>query len=133
MADSSLDPNMEAAIKAEVAPLIVSAGITAAVAFATGAIAMLVGTNIKTSDMTGDEEIVPTKDETSISKVDTAANETDGKLSQQEVSGAEGAVKADETEARALTGEATASEAGATAVRTKVGASDIEVKALKMT
>jgi hypothetical protein len=133
MANSSLDPGTEAAIKAEVAPLIVSAGITAAVALVAGGIAMLIGTNIKTSDMTGDSEIVPTKDETSISKVDTAASETDGRLSQQEVAGAEGAVKADETEARALTGEATASEAGATAVRTKAGASDIEVKALKMT
>jgi hypothetical protein len=133
MADSSLDPDMEAAIKTDVEPLITSAGITAAVAFATGVIAMLVGTNIKTSDMAGDEEIVPTKDETSISKVDTAAEETDGKLSQDGVSGAEGEVKADETAAVAVTEEATASEAGATAVRTKAGASDIEVKALKMT
>ena len=36
-------------------------------------------------------------------------------------------------EAKAATGEATAAESGAQAVRTKAGASDIEVKALKIT
>ena len=42
-------------------------------------------------------------------------------------------IRAAETEAKASTGEATAAEAGAQAVRTKAGASDIEVKALKIT
>jgi hypothetical protein len=45
----------------------------------------------------------------------------------------DGAVKASETEARAATEEATAADSGASALRTKAGASDIEVKALIMT
>ncbi|MDR1986069.1 MAG: hypothetical protein LBP88_03730 [Treponema sp.] len=131
--DTSLDPGLEKAIMNDVGPLIVSAGITMAVAFVTGAVLELIGTNIKTSSLTGDEGIHPTKDETAINNVDTTANEVDGSLNQDGVAGRNGAVKADETDASALTGEATASESGVSALRTKTGASDIETKALKMT
>jgi hypothetical protein len=114
-------------------PLIKSAAITAIVGGLTAAIASLVVTNYKKSDLTGDTEMRPTEDTVAMSKSEAAASETEGKLAQDTVAGANGEVKASETEARAMTGEATAADSGATALRTKAGASDVEVKALKMT
>jgi hypothetical protein len=131
--NTSLSPEQKAAIVSAVTPMITSMAASAAVALATGAVSRLIAVNYKNSTMAGDQNIHPTKDETTISKVETNANETDGKLSQNAVAGVDGAVKANETEARALTGEATAADSGASALRTKAGASDIVVKALKMT
>jgi hypothetical protein len=134
MADStSSDQGTEAAVKSAVAPLVITASATIAGALIAGGIAMLIGTNYKSSTLTGDTEIHPTSDETAISKAETAAQETEGKLSQDKVAGTNGDVKANETAARASTAEATAADSGASAVRTKAGATDIETKALKMT
>jgi hypothetical protein len=133
MGDTTLDPEMEAAVREAVKPLVTSAAATAGAALLAGGIMALVGINYKKSTMAGDDEIHPTKAETDISKADTAAAETEGKLAQDTLAGVNGEVKASETEARAMSGDATALEGGATAARTKAGAADIETKALKMT
>jgi hypothetical protein len=131
--DTPLDGETEEAVKNAVSPLLISIGATCGAALAGGAIAALIAINYKSRTMAGDTEIHPTSNETDISKVETAAAETEGKLAQDTVAGINGEVKASETEARAQTGEATALDSGASALRTKAGASDIEVKALKMT
>jgi hypothetical protein len=131
--DSSLDSETEDAVKEGVAPQLIGVGATYGAALVGGAIAALIAVNYKSRTMAGDTDIHPTKNETDISKVETAATETEGKLAQDTVAGVNGEVKASETEARAVTGEATAADSGASALRTKAGASDIETKALKMT
>lgn len=128
-----MTPETEKSIQDVVRPLIKSFAVTGAVAAASAILAKLLVTNVKESDLTGDKELKPTEDETTISKVETAASETEGKLAKDGVSAQDASVKALETEAKAATGEATAAESGAQALRTKAGASDIEVKALKMT
>ena len=129
----SLDDDTQKAIKEIVTPLITSMGAMAITAAAVAVISKLVVTNVKESDLTGDRKVKPTEQETTVSKSEAAASETEGKLSKDGVSAQDGNIKAAETEAKASTGEATAAESGAQAVRTKAGASDIEVKALKMT
>lgn len=131
--DSSLDSETEEAVKAAVSHQLISIGATYGAALVADAIVALVAINYKGSTMAGDTAIHPTNSETAISKVETAAAETEGRLAQDTLAGANGEVKAGDTEARAVTGEATAADSGATALRTKAGASDIEVKALKMT
>ena len=129
----ALSPEAKAAIKTAVSSTIGTIGTMVLVAGITEAVKKLTTTNYKKSDLTGDTNLKPTEKETTISKTETAANETEGKLSKDGVSAQDASVKAAETEAKAATGEATAAESGAQALRTKAGASDIEVKALKMT
>jgi hypothetical protein len=128
-----LDEKTKNQILEGVEPIIMSAAIGVAVASLTSVITALAVTNYSQSDLTGDKDMHPTAEETTLSKSEVAGSETEGKLAQDKVAGVNGEVKANETEARALTGEATASDSGATALRTKAGASDIETKALKMT
>lgn len=128
-----MDKELEAKLTAALTPIIASAATTALVAGAMAAIEALVVTNYHKSDLTGDTEMHPTKDETTISQSETAATSTEGKLSKDEVNAQNGDVKASNMDAVATDSEATALEEGASAVRTKAGASDIETKALKMT
>ena len=93
----------------------------------------LTTTNYQESDLTGTRTMRPTEDEVTVSKSEASASETEGSVAKDSVSAQEGSVKADETEALALTADATATEAGVQAIRTKAGASDIEVKELKIT
>jgi hypothetical protein len=130
--ESSLDPQTEGAVKSAVSPQLVSIAATYGVALVGSAIAALIAVNYKSSTMVGDTEIHPTSNETAISKVKTAASETDAGLAQDTVAGVNGEVKASETEARAMTGEATAVDSGAAAMRSKSGAFDSETKAIKM-
>lgn len=130
---SSLDPETEECIKKLVTPLITSIGAGAVTGIAAAVISKLIVTNVKESDVSGDKNLKPTEAETTVSKTETAASETEGKLSKDGVSAQQGDIKANETEAKASTAEATAAENGAQAVRTKAGASDIEAKALKIT
>ena len=130
---SSLDPETEERIKKLVTPLITSIGAGAVTGIAAAVISKLIVTNVKESDVSGDKNLKPTEAETTVSKSETAASETEGKLSKDGVSAQQGDIKANETEAKASTAEATAAENGAQAVRTKAGASDIEAKALKIT
>ncbi|HAW34405.1 MAG TPA: hypothetical protein DCX19_07295 [Alphaproteobacteria bacterium] len=128
-----IDENTKQAIQKVVRPLITSAVAFAAVGAVTAAVSKMLVTNVKESGLTGDKEMKPTDDDMTVSKVETAASETEGKLAKDGVAAQDASVKAAETEAKAATGEATAAETGAQALRTKAGASDIEVKALKMT
>ena len=128
-----LDQDTKDTIIKEVTPIIASTAAAACVSAVIGELAMLVAINYKESSLAGDREIKPTDDETTISKSEVAAAESEGKVSHNGVNGQEGEVKAAETEALASTQEATAAESGASALRTKAGASDIETKALKMT
>jgi hypothetical protein len=128
-----LDDELKKQITEDVGPIIgssIAAGLVTAVG---AAIMEIVAVNYHSRTMAGDSSIKPTDDDTTISKVETAVTETEGKVAQDKVAATEGEVKANEVEARASSGEATALDSGATAARTKVGAADIETKALKMT
>lgn len=129
----NISPETEKAIQEVVKPIVMSVGAFALAAAVGAVVSKLVVTNAKESGLTGDKEMKPTEDTMAVSKVETAATETEGQLSKDGVSAQEGSVKAAETEAKAAAGEATAAESGATALRTKAGASDIEAKALKIT
>ena len=115
-----------------IAPVIESAAMGAMVSLAVTAIAKVAATNRHYSDITGDHDIHPTKQETELQKNEATGSSTDESLAHDDVSAQKGEVDAAETEGKAATGEATATESGASAVRTKAGASDIETKALKM-
>jgi hypothetical protein len=128
-----LDRGAKAEILEKVTPILASVAVAGLVGAAVAIISQLTATNYKSSSLIGDKEIHPTEDNVSISKSDTAAAETEGKLAQDKVSAVNGDLAASEVEAAAQSGEATAVESGATAARTKAGAADIETKALKMT
>ena len=115
-----------------VAPVIGSALATAVVGEVLEKLSELVVSNVNESDMSGDKEVHPTKEDSSLQKGEANADRNSAALAKDEVSAQSGSIDAAETEAKASTSEATAAEAGASAVRTKAGASDIETKALKM-
>lgn len=115
-----------------VAPVIGSALATAVVGEVLEKLSELVVSNVNESDMSGDKEVHPTKEDSSLQKGEANADRNNAALAKDEVSAQSGSIDAAETEAKASTSEATAAEAGASAVRTKAGASDIETKALKM-
>jgi hypothetical protein len=128
-----IDADTQAAIKKITEPIIKSVGVGAAVAVAAGIIASLIVTNYKNSSLKGETELHPTRDDASMSKVETSAKDTDASLGKDEVTAKDGDLSATRTDAAASSGGATAAESGATAARTKAGAADIETKALKMT
>jgi hypothetical protein len=128
-----VDKDTQGAILAATMPLIGSALAAGLVAAAATAILDMIATNDETDTMAGKNEVHPTGNATSISDVDVVGAGTKGKLAGDEVTGVGGEVTASDTEAAASTMEATAADTGATAARTKAGASDIEVKALKIT
>ena len=127
-----VDADLKKDIIDGVKPIIATATALVAGALASK-IADYIVTNTTRSNLAGNTSIHPTEDTVAISKVETAASEVEGKLAQDKVNAVAGDVKASELDAAASTAEATAADAGATALRTKAGASDIEVKALKMT
>ena len=128
-----LDEETKKSIKESVAPIITSLGTAALVAAAVGVVKAITVTNYKRSDLTGDKEMHPTKDEANISAVETSAKDTDASLAKDEVKAKDGDLSAVSTDAAAADTEATALEGGAAAARTKAGAADIETKGLKMT
>lgn len=132
MSDEPDVNEMAETVSAELAPVIASAATAMLVSEAISAIVKLTATNQHHSDVTGDHDIHPTKQETELQKNETTGSSTDESLAHDDVSAQKGEVDAAETEGKAATGEATATESGASAVRTKAGASDIETKALKM-
>jgi hypothetical protein len=129
----ALDEKTTKVIKDAVLPIVTSALSSAVAGAAMAVIAKLVVTNYRESNITGDTEMHPTKDESSLSKVETSAIDTDASLGKDEVTAKDGDLSAMRTDAAASNGEATALDGGATAARTKAGAADIETKALKMT
>jgi hypothetical protein len=128
-----LDQEMKDGIKEEIGPIIGSAVAAGLVAAAGMALLSMSATNYKSSDLTGDKEIHPTQSNTSASKVETSAKDTDASLAKDEATAKDGDLSANRTDAAASSGGATAAESGATAARTKAGAADIETKSLKMT
>ncbi|MDR2759471.1 MAG: hypothetical protein LBB78_08820 [Spirochaetaceae bacterium] len=128
-----LGQDIKDALTKELNPLYISMGAVVGGALLSRGIAGLIAINYKSRTMAGDTEIHPTANATKLSKVETTATETEGKLAYDKVAGVNGEVKAQETEALAAAIEALAMESGASACRTKAGASDIETKALKMT
>lgn len=107
-----------------------TAGVVSALS---AGVKVLMALNFQDKNISGNKAMTPSEEEVAINKTEVGASETEGKLSKDGLAAQEGTVKASETEAKAATTDATAAEAGAQAVRTKAGASDIEVKALKMT
>ena len=120
-------------IETAMEPILSSAVTGIVVAAIASEVKKLTTTNYQESDLTGPRTMRPTEDEVTVSKSEASASETEGSVAKDSVSAQEGSVKADETEALALTADATATEAGVQAIRTKAGASDIEVKELKIT
>ncbi|MCQ2914190.1 MAG: hypothetical protein MJ247_03240 [Alphaproteobacteria bacterium] len=129
----ALDEDDKLVIKAVVEPIIDTVGIELLTAAVNAGIKKLSATNVEESDLSGKRDLKPSEQEVTISKTETAASETEGKLSKDGVSAQHGDIEASETTAVAQGAEATALESGAQAVRTKAGASDIEAKALKIT
>ncbi|MDR3356764.1 MAG: hypothetical protein LBO04_06205 [Spirochaetaceae bacterium] len=128
-----VDDDLKAQILAAVGPSIAAPLAGALVAAAGAALLDLITTNHESDTPFGKQELHPTGEDTTMADSEVTGAATEGTMAKDEVSAANGEVKAAETEARATTGEATALTGGAAAVRTKAGASDIEVKALKMT
>ncbi len=128
-----MDAETEKKIKDVLMPIVTSAMTVAAVGAATAILEKLVVTNFHESDITGEKEMHPTKDEVNMSKVEATAKDTDASLAKDTVAAKDGDLSAAKTDATAADTEATALDSGATAARTKAGAMDIETKALKMT
>jgi hypothetical protein len=129
-----MDKETQDAIDAVVTPLVESAAAFAvAAAAAVIAANIFAPTNMHTKGIIGDKELHPTVTATNLSESNVAVSSAEGKLSHDEVHAQQGEVKASTLDATAQDGEATALESGASAVRTKAGATDIEMKALKMT
>jgi hypothetical protein len=132
-ANMKLDKDTATIIEELTKPIVTSIAVGAAVAFAAALITELVVTNYKNNSLAGDKEVKATEDGAALNKSEVAGKETEGKLKQDKVAGANGDIKANQLEGKLSTGEATAAESGASALRSKAGASDIETKALKMT
>lgn len=115
-----------------VGPVIASTATGLIVNAALSAVKRASVTNSNKSTVAGDDEMHPTKKETSLVENDAAGTKTDSNMASDDVNIQSGAVEASETEAKASTAETTASEAGATASRVKAGASDVETKAMKI-
>ncbi|MDR2865647.1 MAG: hypothetical protein LBV68_08565 [Spirochaetaceae bacterium] len=130
---SKLDPETEDQIKLDVMPIVGSMAATIAVGAAVAILSQFLATNYHTSTMTGDTGLHPTEENMAVSGSEISAKNTEASLAKDAVKAKDGDLSAAKTDAIAAGGEATALESGATACRTKAGASDIEVKALKMT
>ena len=128
-----MDKETEKMIKEVVAPIVGGALSVAVVGAAAAILTKLLVTNYHNSNITGDKEMHPTKDEMNASKVETSAKDTDASLAKDEVKAKDGDLSAAKTDAKAANTEAKAMDGGAAAARTKAGAADIETKALKMT
>jgi hypothetical protein len=128
-----MDAETEKMIKEAVAPIVTSAMSVAAVGAAAAILAKLTVSNFHESDITGEKEMHPTKDDATMSKVEASAKDTDASLARDTVAAKDGDLSAAKTDATAMDTEATALDSGAAAARTKAGAADIETKAFKMT
>jgi hypothetical protein len=128
-----MDAETEKMIKEAVAPVVTSAMSVAVAGAAAAILTKLSATNIHESDVTGEREMHPTKDEVNMSKVDSSLKDTDASLAKDTVAAKDGELSAMKDDATAMDTEATALDSGASAARTKAGAADIETKAFKMT
>jgi hypothetical protein len=127
-----MDKGTEELIKKAVTPIVQSALATALVGGATAIIAKLAVTNYKSSDITGDTEMHPTKNDTSVNKTETSAKDNEASLAKDAVKAKDGDISAAQTDAKALTTDAKALDSGASAAQPKAGALDVKTKALVM-
>jgi hypothetical protein len=128
-----MDEKISNAIKEAVAPMVGSAMSAALVAAAFAVLKNLTVTNYERKDLTGNKKMSPTEDDVTASKVEASGQDTEASGAKDEVKGQDGDLSGIATDAAVGDTEATVMEGGATAARTKAGAADIEVKALKMT
>jgi FlaG/FlaF family flagellin (archaellin) len=128
-----MDDKTAEKIKKAVAPVVGSALSFAVVGAATAIIKKLVVTNVEEKDLKGNTTLSPTEDNVTASKVEASGQDTEASGAKDEVKGQDGELSGLATDAAVGDTEATVMEGGATAARTKAGAADIEVKALKMT
>jgi hypothetical protein len=127
-----LDKSTEEKIKEAVQPIITAALTTAVVGSAMAAISALVVTNYKRSSLTGDTEMHPTKNDTSINKSEASAKDNDASLAKDGVKAKDGDLSAAQTDAKAMTTDAKAMDSGASAAQPKAGAMDVKTKGLVM-
>jgi hypothetical protein len=128
----ALDKNTSDTIKELVAPIVGSALSAALVGAAVAVISKLVVTNFKDSNLTGDTEMHPTKNDTSINKTETSAKDNEASLAKDGVKAKDGDLSAAQTDAKALTSDAKALDSGASAAKPKAGALDVKTKGLVM-
>jgi hypothetical protein len=119
-------------IKEIVMPIVGSIGAAAVVAGAAAIISQLVVTNYKRSDLTGDTEMHPTKNDTSINKTEASAKDNDASLAKDGVKAKDGDLSAAQTDAKVMTSDAKAMDSGASAAQPKAGALDVKTKGLVM-
>jgi hypothetical protein len=127
-----LSENATQLIKEAAAPIVTSVLAGALVGAAAAGIAKYAATNYKKSGLTGDTEIHPTKDDTSISKSETSAKDNEASLAKDGVKANDGDLSAAQTDAKALTSDAKALDSGASAAQPKAGALDVKTKGLVM-
>jgi hypothetical protein len=127
-----MDAETEATIKEKIVPVIASLGGGLVIAGAVALITKLVAVNMKTSSMTGDTDLHPTKNDTSINKTEASAKDNDASLAKDGVKAKDGDLSAAQTDAKALTSDAKALDSGASAAQPKAGALDVKTKGLVM-
>jgi hypothetical protein len=127
-----LDKKTEHEILELVEPIIKSVAVGAAVATLASVISALIVTNYKSSSLTGDTEMHPTKNDTAINKTEASAKDNDASLAKDEVKAKDGDLSAAQTDAKAMTTDAKAMDSGASAAQPKAGALDVKTKGMVM-
>jgi hypothetical protein len=128
----ALDKETSDTIKELVVPIVGSALSVALVGAAMAIISKLVVTNVQQSDLTGDTDMHPTKNDTTINKTEASAKDNDASLAKDGVKAKDGDLSAAQTDAKALTSDAKALDSGASAAQPKAGALDVKTKGLVM-
>jgi hypothetical protein len=127
-----MDEKATQMIKDAVAPIVASTLASALVGAAAAGIMKYAATNYNGSNVTGDKEMHPTKDDTSISKSEASAKDNEASLAKDGVKAKDGDLSAAQTDAKAMTSDAKALDSGASAAQPKAGALDVKTKGLVM-
>jgi gamma-glutamyltranspeptidase len=127
-----MDAETEKAVKARIGPVLGTLGAELIVGGVAALILKLVALNMKTSAMTGDTEMHPTKSDVSLSKTEASAKDNDASLAKDQVKAKDGDLSAAQTDAKALTSDAKALDSGASAAQPKAGALDVKNKGIVM-
>jgi hypothetical protein len=128
----ALDEKATQVIKDAVAPIVTSTLASALVGAVAAGILKYVATNYNESNLTGDTEMHPTKNDTSINKTEASAKDNEAALAKDGVKAKDGDLSAAQTDAKAMTTDAKALDSGASAAQPKAGALDIKTKGLVM-
>jgi hypothetical protein len=128
----ALDENTTQLIQEIVEPIVISALAVSVVGAVAAGIAQYIGTNYKESNLTGDTDMHPTKNDTTINKTEASAKDNDASLAKDGVKAKDGDLSAAQTDAKASTTDAKALDSGASAAQPKAGALDVKTKGLVM-